>query len=78
MAGQVIKDLKGSFFYDAGYLKRPEELIELAKSGKILCAAPRKNMGRLMSRGQWEHLRRRNMIESGWSVLKQNYFLEYH
>ena len=30
------------------------------------------------ARRLYERLRRRNMNESGWGVLKQNYFLEYH
>ena len=35
-------------------------------------------MNRLMTGEQWEYLRKRNIIESDWGVLKQNYFLEYH
>ena len=31
-----------------------------------------------MTGEQWEYLRKRNIIESDWGVLKQNYFLEYH
>ena len=30
------------------------------------------------ARHLYERLRRRNMNESGWGVLKQNYFLVYH
>lgn len=33
---------------------------------------------RLSISEQWEYLRKRNIIESDWGVLKQNYFLEYH
>ena len=44
----------------------------------FIYAATRQNMNRLMTCEQWEHLRNRNIIESDWGVLKQNYFLEYH
>ena len=70
--------MKGRFFCDAGYLKKPKELIELAKTGRFIYAATRQNMNRLMTCEQWEHLRNRNIIESDRGVLKQNYFLEYH
>lgn len=75
---RVTRNLKGDFFCDAGYLKRAEDLARLAESGRFVHAATRRNMGRLMSRWQWERLRMRNIIESDWGVLKQNYFLEYH
>lgn len=78
MVEQVTKNLKGRFFCDAGYLKKSGELIKLAKSGRFIYAATRKNMSRLMTQEQWKHLRKRNIIESDWGVLKQNYFLEYH
>lgn len=75
---KVTENLKGFFFCDAGCLKNSKELIKLAKSGRFIHAIPRKNMNRLMTVEQWEHLRKRNIIESDWGVLKQNYFLEYH
>lgn len=78
MVEQVTKNMKGRFFCDAGYLKKTKELIELAKTGRFIYAATRQNMNRLMTCEQWEHLRNRNIIESDWGVLKQNYFLEYH
>lgn len=78
MIEQVTKNLKGSFFCDAGYLKKSKELIKLADSGRFIYAATRQNMNRLMTCVQWEHLRKRNIIKSDWGVLKQNYFLEYH
>ena len=59
-------------------LKNSKELVELANSGRFIYAATRQNMNRLMTGEQWEHLRKRNIIESDWGVLKQNYFLEYH
>ena len=59
-------------------LKNSKELVELANSGRCIYAATRQNMNRLMSGEQWEYLRKRNIIESDWGVLKQNYFLEYH
>ena len=59
-------------------LKNSRELVELANSGRFIYAATRQNMNRLMSGEQWEYLRKRNIIESDWGVLKQNYFLEYH
>ena len=59
-------------------LKNSKELVELANSGRFIYAATRQNMNRLMTGEQWEHLRKCNIIESDWGVLKQNYFLEYH
>ncbi len=55
-----------------------KELVELANSDRFIYAATRQNMNRLMTGEQWEYLRKRNIIESDWGVLKQNYFLEYH
>ena len=78
MVEQVTKNLKGSFFCDAGYLKNSKELVEQANSGRFIYAATGRNMRRLMTGEQWEYLRKRNIIESDWGVLKQNYFLEYH
>ena len=49
MVEQVTKNLKGSFFCDAGYLKNSKELVELANSGRFIYAATRQNMNRLMS-----------------------------
>ena len=78
MVEQVTRNLNGSFFCDAGYLKKEEELARLSKSGRFIYAAARRNMNRIMTGKQWEHLRKRNMIESDWGAIKQNYFLEYH
>lgn len=75
---RVTRELKGEFFCDTGCLKKAAELAELAESGRFIHAATRRNMGRLMTARQWERLRKRNVIESVWGVLKQNYFLEYH
>lgn len=75
---RVTRGLKGDFFCDAGYLKKAEDLARLAESGRFIHAAARRNMGRLMTPRQWERLRKRNIIESDWGALKQNYFLEYH
>lgn len=78
MVELVTKNLRGAFFCDAGYLKKAGELIKLAESGRFIFAATRRNMKRLMTCQQWKHLRKRNIIESDWGVLKQNFFLEYH
>lgn len=78
MFEQATRNLKGNFFCDAGYIKNAGELTRLAESGRFIYAATRRNMSRLMTLEQWEHLRKRNIIESDWGVLKQNYFLEYH
>ena len=68
-----------------GIASRYAELWKLSESIKqivsyncFIYAATRQNMNRLMTCEQWEHLRNRNIIESDWGVLKQNYFLEYH
>ena len=55
-------------------LKNSKELVALANSSRFIYAATHQNMNRLMTGEQWEHLRKRNIIESDWGVLKQNYF----
>lgn len=77
MALNFTESVLKKAFCDAGYLKKSKELIKLADSGRFIYAATRQNMNRLMPCEQWEHLRKRNIIESDWGVLKQNYFLEY-
>ena len=78
MVEKVTENMKGWFYCDAGYLKKCGELVRLAESGRFICAAARRNMNRIVSNGQWRLLRKRNIIESDWGVLKQNFFLEYH
>lgn len=78
MVEKVTENMKGWFYCDAGYLKKCGELARLAESGRFICAAARRNMNRIVSNGQWRLLRKRNIIESDWGVLKQNFFLEYH
>ncbi len=77
-SGRAHEGMTGLFFCDAGYLKKAGDLSKLSESGIIICAATRKNMKRLMSLKQRDILRRRNVIESGWGVLKQNFFIGYH
>lgn len=78
MIEKLTENMKGWFYCDAGYLKKCKELIRLAESGRFICAATRQNMNRIISVEQFRHLRKRNIIESDWGVLKQNFFLEYH
>ena len=78
MVEKVTENMKGWFYCDAGYLKKCGELARLAESGRFICAAARRNMNRIVSNRQWRLLRKRNIIESDWGVLKQNFFLEYH
>lgn len=75
---KITERMKGKFFADAGYLKKASELKNLAESGRFIYSATRKNMNRLMSFDEWNTLRKRNIIESDWGTLKQNFFLEYH
>ncbi len=63
---------------DAGYLLGKKELEQMYASGRKLCAATRKNMKRLMTKQQFDYLRKRNRIENIWSVIKLNYNLIYH
>lgn len=75
---KVTENLHGKFYADAGYLKKKDERIKLAETGRYIYCATRKNMSRLISDEQWNHIRKRNIIETGWGVMKQNFFLEYH
>ena len=59
----LTKGLKGNFFADAGYLQKAEVLKELEQSGRILNAASRKNMKRLLTIEQYKKLCKRNIIE---------------
>ena len=70
MVEKVTENMKGWFYRDAGYLKKCGELARLAESGRFICAAARRNMNRIVSNGQWRLLRKRNIIESDWGVLK--------
>ncbi|MBR1722780.1 MAG: hypothetical protein IJ727_09925 [Treponema sp.] len=70
--------MTGLFFCNAGYLKKAGDLSKLSESGIIICAAPRKNMNRLMSCFECYHIKHRSIIESDWGTLKNNFQLEYH
>jgi hypothetical protein len=70
--------LSGLFVGDAGYLLQKEVFQDLFERHKhILCGA-RKNMKRLMTAAQGRLLRKRNIIETVWDVLKERYGLVFH
>lgn len=75
---RLTENMRGTFFADAGCLRKSSELKKPAESGRLICASTRKNMRRLVSLEQWSILKKRNIIESDWGAMKQNYFLEYH
>jgi hypothetical protein len=66
----LIKDLTGRFVADAGYLS--EELTRTLKvMGKSLLTGVRKNMKKLLTEGDHQVLKRRQYIESVFSVLTE-------
>lgn len=75
---EITKGLEGRFFADAGYRKKKSDLSKLAESGRILCAATRKNMKCIISIEQCNLLRKRNIIEVDWNVLKRDFIVEFH
>jgi hypothetical protein len=52
--------------------------VRLFKKHKRILAAARKNMKRLMTEEQCALLRKRNIIETVWGVLKERYGLVFH
>jgi len=75
---ELLMEIRGIFVADAGFLVREEELKEFFKRHQILYIAPRKNMKRVMSKGQYKLMKRRSKIETLWDVLKERYGLVFH
>ena len=66
---ELVKDLQGTIYADAGYIG--EQLRKtLAESGVKLMAAPRKNMNKLMSFIEHTMLKSRQKIEQVFSVIE--------
>ena len=78
IAEKLAECVKGTVFADAGYLQKKDALSRMEEKGVKFVAAPRKNMKRLMSRIECHHTKHRNIIESDWGTLKNNFQLEYH
>jgi hypothetical protein len=76
-AEALTKGLRGVFVGDAGYLLKEETFERLFEKHKRILAAARKNMKRLMTKEQGDLLRKRNIIESVWSVLKGSFGLVF-
>jgi hypothetical protein len=77
-AEPLTEGLTGLFVGDAGYLLKQEVFVRLLKKHKRILAATRKNMKRLMTEEQGLLLRKRNIIETVWGVLKERYGLVFH
>ena len=60
----LTKGLKGNFFADVGYLQKADILEELEQSGRILNAATRKNMKRLLTIEQYKKLCKKILSKS--------------
>lgn len=71
----LTKGLKGNFFADVGYLQKADILEDLEQSGRILNAATRKNMKRLLTIEQYKKLCKKNIIEICWGQLKKHFQL---
>jgi len=74
----LTEGLSGLFVGDAGYLLKLEVFQRLFEKHKRILAASRKSMKRLMTNEQGYLLRKRNIIETVWDVLKERYGLVYH
>jgi hypothetical protein len=70
--------LTGLFVGDAGYILKHDVFERLFEKHKRILAAARKNMKRLMTKEQGFMLRKRNIIETVWGVLKERYGLVFH
>jgi hypothetical protein len=77
-AEPLTEGLSGLFVGDAGYLVRLEVFQRLFEKHKRILAGARKNMKRLMTEEQGRLLRKRNIIETVWGVLKERYGLVFH
>lgn len=65
----LIKFIKGELIADAGYLSQQKK-EELLQKGVFLFTAVRKNMKKIMTREQHNKLKKRQIIETVFSVLK--------
>jgi hypothetical protein len=77
-AEPLTEGLTGLFVGDAGYLLKQEVFERLFEKHKRIMAAARKNMKRLMAKEQGHLLRKRNIIETVWDVLKERYGIVFH
>jgi hypothetical protein len=78
VAESLAEAADGLYVGDAGYLLQKEVFERLFEKHKHIMAATRKNMKRLASKGQIGLLRKRNIIETTWDVLKERFQLVYH
>jgi hypothetical protein len=76
-AETVTKGLCGVFVGDSGYQLKEEVFERLFEKHKRILAGARKNMKKLMTAKQGVLLRKRNIIESVWSVLKGSFGLVF-
>ena len=74
----LLKDIRGMFYCDSGYLLKSDELEKFFAEDKKLYIATRKNMKRLMTKEQNNCFKKRSIIETIWDVLKERYKLVYY
>jgi len=75
---QILKNIFGDIYCDAGYLLNPKELTKYFEKNQRIFTAVRRNMKRLMSKEQCAGLRERSVIENNWNVLKERFNFAYH
>ena len=66
---KLVKFFQGDLIADAGYLSKDKQ-EQLARQGVNLFTAARNNMKKLMTQEQHDRLKKRSIIESVFSVLK--------
>jgi len=74
----LLRDIKGIFVADSGFLINQKELLAFFKKHQLLYIAPRKNMKKIMTKKQYEMMKKRTRIETVWDVLKERYGLVFH
>jgi len=74
----TLKIYLGIFVADAGFLVNQKELLAFFKRHQLLYIAPRRNMKKVISKKQYEMIKKRTRIETVWDVLKERYGLVLH
>ena len=73
----LFNGINGTIIGDAGYLLKKEYWQKFFEENKYLFTSVRNNMKKIMTKEQHETLKKREIIETVWSVLKGNLSIVY-
>ena len=71
----LFKNISGIILGDAGYIINENIILKYLKKNIHLFTSVRNNMRKIMSKNQHELLKKREAIETIWSVLKERLFI---